>query len=154
MSNMKYARLKNGFLIDVYSVPGDFPDIETLNRCLPGGGFIEVPSDAVHGAKDNGDGYYTNPSQPTTPTRPIPLSKTAFMDLCWANLGGGATGMARFDEILEACRTTPGAIRSACRRYEAADIFEKSNVAQMFAVIASVLEEGEADAILNNWPEV
>lgn len=69
---MKYARLRDGHLIDVYRVPEDFADVETLNRCLPGGGFFVVPDDAVHGALDNGDGTYTNPVSPPVvePTAP------------------------------------------------------------------------------------
>lgn len=61
----KYARANLGYLTDVHTVPGSYPNIETRDACLPGGGFIEVPSDAEHGARDNGNGTYTNPTIPT-----------------------------------------------------------------------------------------
>jgi hypothetical protein len=59
---MKYARIRDGRYIDVYTAPGDFPDLETLKRCLPGGGFVTVPDDLQNSATDDGDGAYTNPA--------------------------------------------------------------------------------------------
>jgi hypothetical protein len=87
-------------------------------------------------------------------TSPILLSKTGFQDLCWARLGGGTAGMARFSEILEGCRDSEsGALRAVYRRYDAADTFNKTNVTTMLTVIGALLNPGEAAAILNNWPE-
>lgn len=61
----KYARVNSGYLTDVHTVPGSYPDSATRDRCLPGGGFVEIPDNAEHGAKVNGDGTYTNPTIPT-----------------------------------------------------------------------------------------
>ena len=53
----KYARKKDGCWIDVYTVPGDFPDLATLTRCLPGEPFSEVSDDVRHGDFVDGDGF-------------------------------------------------------------------------------------------------
>ncbi|MBY0512042.1 MAG: hypothetical protein K2P94_18040 [Rhodospirillaceae bacterium] len=47
-------------------IPDHFPNFDALNRCLPGGGFVEVPDIVMHGAKDNGDGTYKNPKPSAT----------------------------------------------------------------------------------------
>lgn len=57
----KYARVKDGRLIDVWRIPEDFPDTGTRDRCLGSDAWIEVHSDAKHGAKRNDAGEYINP---------------------------------------------------------------------------------------------
>ena len=71
----KYARIRDGFCTDVYRVPEDYGTFELLNKCLPGGGFIVVPDNTVHGAKDNGNGAYTNPTPPPPPPAPSVVYK-------------------------------------------------------------------------------
>lgn len=67
----KYARKKDGHFIDVFDVPGQFPTLEKLNQCLPGGGFMPVHDGVEHGAAHNGgngtEGTYTNPTPPPAP---------------------------------------------------------------------------------------
>lgn len=83
-------------------------------------------------------------------TFPLVLSKTAFMDLCWGKLG-----LARFDEIIDKCQTTPGNMRSVARRYDAALTFNKTTTKTLLAMLvtAGMLQQAEADAVLNAWPE-
>ena len=86
---------------------------------------------------------------------PKVLSKTAFQDYVVSQLGGGATGMGRFTEIMDATRdNASGAVRFAFARYEAALTFEKTNTATLTALMASAgtLTSGERTAILDNWP--
>lgn len=64
----KYARVKDGYLTDVWRVPEDFPSIEARDRSLGSQGWISVPDDILHGAKDNGDGSFSN----IEPPAPIP----------------------------------------------------------------------------------
>lgn len=96
---------------------------------------------------------------PDPPTTPRVLSKTAFQDYAVSQLGGGATGMARFTEIMDATRdSASGAVRFAFARYEAAQTFEKSNTEALTAIMAEDSQAGhitsdERSAILANWPE-
>lgn len=46
---MKYARNRDGCWIDVWTVPGDFPDLATLTKCLPGDPFVQVDDAVTHG---------------------------------------------------------------------------------------------------------
>lgn len=66
----KYAHIRDGFLIDVWRVPEDYPDLATRDRSLGAEGWIEVPDDIVHGAKVNEDGTFTNPPPPPPPPDP------------------------------------------------------------------------------------
>lgn len=72
---MKYGISKNGMLEQVVSVPIPLPDwakddATWLAKMFPDlAGWVKVPDDAVNGAKDNGDGTFTNPVivKPTPP---------------------------------------------------------------------------------------
>ena len=100
---------------------------------------------------------YTPPADAPSP-RPRVLSKTAFQDYAVSQLGGGATGMARFTEIMDATRdSSSGAVRFAFARYEAAVTFEKENTAALTSIMAADSQAGhiagtERTAILYNWP--
>lgn len=76
----KYARIKDGYLTDVWRVPEDYPDVETRDRCLGRDDWVEVSADAVNGAQSNGDGTYTNPVIHIETTTP---STTLGRDLTW-----------------------------------------------------------------------
>lgn len=97
----KYARKKDGRLVDVWRVPEDFATLDDLNKCLPGGGFVEVPSGAQNGAADNGDGSYTNPEQAS-------VSKPEFKTLSGSDfiaLLSKVLGIARVDQLLAKSKT-------------------------------------------------
>lgn len=84
------------------------------------------------------------------------LSKTAFQDYAVSQLGGGVTGMGRFTDIMDATADSPvSAVRFAYTRYEAAQTFEKSNVAALTQIMAAngTMTAEERTAILENWPE-
>jgi hypothetical protein len=55
---MKYARIIGGYAIDVHEASS----IAELEKRLGVTGFVQVPSTTQHGAKDNGDGTFTNPA--------------------------------------------------------------------------------------------
>lgn len=67
----KYARKKDGCWVDVFTAPGDFPDVETLGRCLPGDAFIAVDDSVRHGDFVDGEaGYISRPAfDEATPPR-------------------------------------------------------------------------------------
>jgi len=157
----KFARNRDGYLIDVYRVPEDFPTTERRDRCLGADGWIVVPDDIINGAKVNGDGTYTNPLPPQAPVIAPVLSKTAFMDVCEIAFGGGATGRARFGKIIKACETsTDDEVRFVYEKFKGAQWFEKAKV---FAFITVLIGKGaalvdppvsvaERAAVNSGWP--
>ena len=152
---MKYARLRDGRLIDVYRVPEDFADFDTLNRCLPGGDFIMVPDSAENSATDNGDGTYTNPVAVVVTKLPTSLSSTAFQDVCEAGLGGGALGATRFGKIIrDVSVSTDDLIYSAYQRFIKATTFDKAKTAPLFKLLVdnNLMTAQESTAILAAWP--
>lgn len=140
------------------------------DECAPG----EVPQviagnpadgDLVRITADSGAVIYQHYTAPAAPPAPVPrlLSKTAFQDHVvgvLAALGDGqpTTGMARFTAIMDATRdSAAGAVRFAFARYEAADVFEKTNTATLTTIMAADSQTGhitsaERTAILTNWP--
>jgi hypothetical protein len=133
--------------------------------CFPNEGTPEViegdpqQGDIVRITTDGAEIYerYTPPQN--SASTPRVLSKTAFQDHAVSQLGGGATGMARFTEIMDATRNSEsGAVRFAFARYEAAQTFEKTNTATLTAIMAADtstaghITSEERDAILENWP--
>lgn len=100
---------------------------------------------------------YTPPAEPPA-AKPRVLSKTSFQDYAVSQLGGGATGMARFTTIMDATRdSVSGAVRFAYARYEAAQTFEKENTSALTSIMAADSQVGhittdERAAIVANWP--
>ena len=164
----KYARLRGGSLIDVKNVPGDFAHLGTLNRCLPGGGFIDVPGDAQNGAKDNGDGTYTNPT-PTAPAlAPKVFDTASWKEYAYGVLGTIAAPLGTDDEKLTAGLRRYGAILKAARasiddgtvaaldQYDDADNYRKDRVALFLKVLNDdnkIVTDTEFAAIIGSWPE-
>lgn len=134
--------------------------------CFPNEGTPEViPGDPQLGdivriTTPTGTTVYERYTPPPVPLGPRPglLSKTAFQDHAVTQLGGGAIGMARFTEIMDATReSADGAVRFAYARYEAAQIFEKNNTASLTQIMAGDSQAGhltgdERADILENWP--
>jgi uncharacterized membrane protein YebE (DUF533 family) len=104
------------------------------------------------------DGTVTTETIDVPDAAPRVLSKTAFQDYAVSQLGGGATGMARFTTIMDATRdSVNGAVRFAFARYEAAQTFEKDNTAVLTAIMAADSQVGhitaeERTTIITNWP--
>jgi len=90
----KFARKRDGCWIDVFEVPKDFPDIDALNRCLPGGGFVVVDDDLQHGARDTSDGF-ENPQTVNVAPEFKTLTGSQFIALV-----AGAIGFGRLDALL------------------------------------------------------
>jgi len=99
----------------------------------------------------------------TTETKPTLLSKTAFMDHVVAqfvavNGGDIGDGYERFDEVMEAARTSAqGKVRAAYKRYDAASTFSKDTTAALTQWMVDSADTGrltttERTAVLDNWP--
>jgi len=148
---MKYARLRDKHLIDVYRIPEDFADLDMLNRCLPGGDFITVPDSAVNGAVDNGDGTFTNPQPPPSQVIYTTLSATAFQDVCET----GLSSQARFGKIIrDMSASADDQVFSAYQRFMKSITFDRSKAAPLFTLLVAkgLMTTQERTAILNAWP--
>jgi hypothetical protein len=89
------------------------------------------------------------------PTVDRVLSKTAFADHCYAQLGGGAAGIARFGAILKgAAASTSDGVYAALDRYRSANSVEKANAAVFIALMTAdgIVTSNESAAVLDNWP--
>lgn len=75
----KYARKKDGCWIDVYSVPGEFPDHETLTRCLPGESFTQVDDAVKHGDFVSGESDFEERASADAPACETPKSDFAVL---------------------------------------------------------------------------
>ena len=83
------------------------------------------------------------------------LSKTEFADHCYAQLGGGITGIDRFGAILKAAAaSTNNGVYAALDRYKSANTIQKDNTSTFIALLQSdgILTQQEADNVINNWP--
>jgi hypothetical protein len=153
-----YGKIANKKTFDVFTTPDPLPpwasdDATFVARLRPGS--ILLPEGTENSATDNGDGTYTN-----TP-RPIPhviyktLSKTEFADHCYAQLGGGITGIDRFGAILKAASaSTNDGVYAALDRYKSANTIQKDNAAIFIALLQSdgILTQQEANNVINKWP--
>lgn len=168
-STMKYGReISYGGevrLIDVVEIPDPLPSWADdapawLNKQFPTlSGFFLVEDSNIAGDVKQEDGSYEKPTIAEIADYRV-LSKTYFQDYCVSKLGGGASGMARFTEIMEATAGSSSAsVRFAYARYEAALSFEYSNTALLTSIMAADdatghLTSDERDGILAGWPTV
>lgn len=100
-------------------------------------------------------GQATVVAHPEAERFPAVLSKTAFQDYAVSQLGGGATGMARFVTVMDATKVSESAaVRFAFARYEAASVFEKSNTALLTTVMVNggCMTPAERTDLIDNWP--
>ena len=152
----KYARNKDGFLTDVWRVPEDYPTIEIRDRCLGAANWIVVPDSAIHGAKDNGDGTYTNPVAPVL-MRPIVYTWDGFNKYLIGRLN--LNGRAKLQAVLESARDFVGTDNAAKNTrgfytwFVGTTEFEKEETAEMlqYLVDAAIILARQRDAVLNNW---
>jgi len=156
-----YGKIVDGKTIDVFNTrdaSGNLPtwagtDQDFVDRLRPGS--ILLPDGTLDHATDNGNGTYTNPPIPTPPVIYKTLSKTEFSDYCYAQLGGGITGIDRFGAILKAAAaSTNDGVYAALDRYKSANTIQKDNAAIFIALLQSdgILTQQEADNVINNWP--
>ena len=156
----KFAHTEIGFALDPYESDSAEAYLKRFTTDATKDWLVvEVPNNTEHGAKDNGDGTFTNPAAvPAAPATPAVLSSTAFQDVCETALGGGSTGRARFGEIVRAMQTSAdNELLAVYKRYEKSVTFEKSKVAGLLTLLVAKgvasLTAQERTAILAGWPE-
>jgi hypothetical protein len=88
---------------------------------------------------------------------PLVLSATAFMDHCYAQLGGSPNGIRRFGAIIKAARVSNiDEVSAAVERYDKAVTFQKSAATTFIDILLAnaiaAITQTERDNIVNNWP--
>lgn len=116
-----------------------------------------VPDSTTGGAAVTVDenGNVTGSSNPTPPPKPSPpLDKTDFNLLCFAALGGGSTGIAAFQAIIDAATAAGGAARGIVTHYTGATNFVIADVEGFFAIMiaANCMTQDQANAVIAMWP--
>lgn len=86
---MLIAHIESGFAIDVWENDGiDAYKRRFAEDMITNWNIVEVPASTQPGAKDNGDGTFTNPIPPApapSQPKPIAINKQQFIDLYAAN---------------------------------------------------------------------
>lgn len=120
----------------------------------PGVSWTQIPDGTRSGAKDNGDGTFTNPA--SSPGVPAILGKTQFRSYAVSQLGGGVTGMARVQAIMDATEAATGAVKFCFTQYQDATSCVLADMTTFLAIVlgASIITQDEHDAVLNNWPTI
>jgi len=101
---------------------------------------------------------YSRYSPPPAPsTNAAILSKTQYMDHCFAQFGGETTGRLRYGAIMKAARaSTNDGVVVSLEYYKGATSVEKDSATVFLALLvsAAICTQQEADAVINNWPMV
>lgn len=151
-----YARVIDGIVLDPVLAISTAEALNFFPYAPDDWVFQEVPEGTMHGAKDNGDGTFTNPEPPTQITYQT-MEKIDFMDHVYACLGGGLDGIAAFGAILmEARASTDPMVVAAMERYASANTFnrDESSVFLDILVAASdvTFSQAQKDKIIADWP--
>lgn len=154
----KYARIRDGRLVDVYRVPQDYPDLPALERCVPGGAFTAVPDvdtngePLAHSAWDNGDGTYTNAAAPLVAKEPAILTDRQFRKFAAQKLGSAAAVGA----VYSAARASNDPdVQFAFMAWTKAELYEKAEVAQLAAALVAggCMTAQQRTALVGSWPD-
>lgn len=151
-----FARLVDGFALDCQEASSMqelstrfHPDWFVKNP------FISVPDGTRHGARDNGNGTFTNPPASAGAAIPHVLSASAFQDICETGLGGNSAGAARFGAIMRELATSQDDnVFAINQRFIKATTFDKQKTTAMLnaLVLKAVITPQERSAILALWP--
>lgn len=164
-----YAHTETGFALDPW--PNDTqPEYEARFAGIDKSQWhiVSVPDGTRQGAKDNGDGTYTNPSVPSHTPQPSALSGKEFFEyavavLMTVNSANKAASMLRYGQIIAAMlakAATDPMTAIAETSYRAALAGGHLTFADAEILIpaleangaASTITSAEATAILANWP--
>ena len=154
-----FARLVNGFALDcrVHASATEMaacfhPDWLAANP------FVVVPDGTMHGAKDNGNGTFSNPIVAPPPVVDLLLARSDLIDHLITQLGGAA----RFGAVIAAAKTaTDGTVAAYYEKYSANGApTTKAQAQTVFTAIraaglpaGSQVTVAEITAIVTNWPK-
>lgn len=151
-----FARIVNGFAVDCQVASSALVLAERFHpNWLAANPFVVVPDGTIHGAKDNGNGTFTNPN--ITPAQiDIVIDRKTARDLVVEVLGGAGAGSAKLQSYIDTANantaTTAAAqnMRYALNAFRTDDSFTKSEAAQIMTGLQ--FASGDRQAVLNAWP--
>lgn len=151
-----YARLVGGVALDC-QVAGSTTELAARFHpaWLADNSFTVVPDGTTHGAKDNGNGTFTNPtgSPPTVQARVLPWADlTAYLI---GLLGGGTAGRAALGTIIKTCQASSAGADNYFSAYlQSNTSFAKADFISVLADVSTVIiPNGQKTAVANNWPQ-
>ena len=154
-----FARIVNGVALDVHVC-------DTLNDLIKRfhpqwfanhGPFSIVPDGTLHGAKDNGDGTFTNIAVPAPEKHNLVLTRKALRAHIVKSLGDYPAASARLQSYLDDAAADVGTTTaSKNRRYALEtlrqdDSYTKSETSQLMSALQ--FTAGDKNAVLSNWPQ-
>jgi len=159
MSNQTntYGRIVNGTVTDVCTgltaaaaagAAFSAPDIAQYGIAA----WVQIPNGTQEGATTADGVNFTAPVAAARP--PATLSKIQFNELCAAALGGGTTGMAAFQAVLDAATAAGGAAKACVTDYNAAETFDLPDTQNFFAILAAAgaCTQAQVNAVVAAWP--
>ena len=152
-----YARIEGGLALDVVTADSAADAQALFGPVADAWAFIVVPDGTLHGAADNGDGTYTNPTTTPAGVPPVTLTKVAFMDHAYPCLGAGVAGIARYGNVISQARASVSdLVIAAMERYAHAQTFERDDVADFLDILVADpsvdLTQAERDLVVDGWP--
>lgn len=119
--------------------------------------FIVVPDGTVHGARDNGNGTFSNPAIPAPVLVDLVPSRSDFIDHCITQFGG----VARFGAIMAAAKVSAdGTVAAYYEKYTSIVVVTKAQAQAFFTAVrtaalpaGAVVTVAEITAIVANWPK-
>jgi len=157
-----FARIVGGYAVDCQTASS----IEVLAtrfhpEWLAKNPFVIVPDGTLHGALDNGNGTFTNPSPPPVSLIDRVLNENDLIDYVTGQLGNGAAGDTRYGTILLAAKgTTDPTVATKFAKFTAEPGRRQPTKKLLNAMKTAALPAGSAvttaeiNAIDNNWPQV
>lgn len=152
-----YARISGGFALDC-QVATSLDDLKSRfhPEWLAAHPFVVVPDGTIHGAKDNGNGTFTNPPPPTPPTIDVELTRKDFRNHIVTALGGVGPGSAVLQGYLDVANASTATTQSARNMRLALEIFRNENSftktdAQQLMNAIQFTASDQTQA-LNTWP--
>ena len=152
-----YARIVSGYALDCQSAASATQLVARYHPVwLAANPFTVVPDGTLHGAKDNGNGTFTNPPIATPLTKDLTLTKKEARALAVEVFGGAGAGSAKLQGYIDiaaaSTATTAGAqnTRFALRAYDSDGSFTKDEASSIMTGLN--FASGDKAAVLAAWP--
>lgn len=154
-----YARIVSGLAVDV-RVHATATELEACFTAawLAAHPFTVVPDGTIHGAKDNGNGTFSNPTPPSVSTVDLFLDRKALRAHVTNVFGGGGAGTAKLQGYIDtAIADTATTAAGQNRRYaldalRQEETFSKTEAQQVMTALQ--FSGADKTAVLNAWPFV
>lgn len=116
--------------------------------------FTQVPEGTLHGARDNGDGTFTNPVVPLPVLTPASISASEFQETCEAAFGGGMIGATRFGQVMrDMGSSADDLVFSVYQKFVKSSTFDRPKTAAALQVLVAknIMVANERTAVIAAW---